>query len=248
MADLIVPILCGILTGTLIGTVGVGGILLAPLLVYVAGMDLHMAMATCSWCFLFTGISGSYAYIKKKSVSWPMIIGLSIGVVPGAVLGAMTNTALKEETLMLILATLIGLSGVNSLIPKKKVKDPRESLPKPLLIVLGFVLGFGSALTGTGGPVLLLPIFLFLRVPVLISLGVAQVVQLPIAVFATAGFLKNGNVDFELGTILGFVQAVAVLGGAKLAHALPKSTLQKVVSVALVGASIFYFMKMFKVF
>ena len=62
-------IILGIITGTLIGMVGVGGILLAPLLVYFLKMDIHVAMATCSWSFLFTGITGSVTYIRKKSVN-----------------------------------------------------------------------------------------------------------------------------------------------------------------------------------
>ncbi len=51
-------IAAGILTGLLIGLVGVGGVLLAPLLHYVWDVDLHRAMATSSWSFLFTGVPG----------------------------------------------------------------------------------------------------------------------------------------------------------------------------------------------
>ena len=35
--------------GTLIGGVGIGGILLPPLLAYVGGLDLHVAIATSLW-------------------------------------------------------------------------------------------------------------------------------------------------------------------------------------------------------
>ncbi len=45
------------MTGTLIGMVGVGGVLLAPLLVYFLGMEIHPVMATYSWSCLFTGIT-----------------------------------------------------------------------------------------------------------------------------------------------------------------------------------------------
>jgi uncharacterized membrane protein YfcA len=58
------------ITGMLIGMVGIGGILLAPMLVYLADIDLHIAMATSSWSFLFTGIAGTVAYARKGTISW----------------------------------------------------------------------------------------------------------------------------------------------------------------------------------
>ena len=77
-----IPVLLGLLTGTLIGLLGVGGILLAPLLVFFLTLDLHLAMATCSWSFLFTGISGTVTYARKKSISWTMA-GLLAEYFPG---------------------------------------------------------------------------------------------------------------------------------------------------------------------
>ena len=59
-------VLIGLLTGTLIGTVGVGGILLTPLLIYILGTELHIAQATSSFSFLFTGIVGVIVYARRK--------------------------------------------------------------------------------------------------------------------------------------------------------------------------------------
>ena len=62
-------IIVGSVSGLLIGMVGIGGILLAPMLVYSAGIDLHLAMATSSWSFLFAGIAGTIAYARKGTIS-----------------------------------------------------------------------------------------------------------------------------------------------------------------------------------
>ena len=35
-----------LIVGVLIGCVGIGGVLLPPILTYVGGLDLHLAMAT----------------------------------------------------------------------------------------------------------------------------------------------------------------------------------------------------------
>ena len=234
-----IPVCLGLLTGTLIGMVGVGGILLAPLLVYFLSMDLHLAMATCSWSFLFTGISGTITYARKKSVSWQMVGWLSSGILPGALLGAVTNGWLPVSVLTVILAILIAFSGVNSLFKRADSRDPRTTVDYRLLILIGFGIGFGSALTGTGGPVLLIPVLMYLRVPVLTSIGVSQVIQLPIAIFATIGFCIYGEIDFELGTLLGLVQALAVILGAYIAHRISTGRLRQIVAITLIGVACF---------
>lgn len=234
-----IPVCLGVLTGTLIGMVGVGGILLAPLLVFFLTMDLHLAMATCSWSFLFTGISGTLAYARKKSVAWQMVGWLSGGILPGALLGAVTNGWLPVSVLTVILAILIAFSGVNSFFKKADTKDPRTTVDYRLLILIGFGIGFGSALTGTGGPVLLIPILMYLRVPVLTAIGVSQVIQLPIAIFATIVFYVYGEIDFELGTLLGIVQALAVILGAYIAHKISTDRLRQMVAITLIGVACF---------
>ena len=86
-----------------------------------------------------------------------------------------------------------------------------------LLLQIGAVVGFGSALTGTGGPVLLVPILVFMRAPSLTAIGVSQVVQIPVVIFSTFGYVLFGQVDFFLGTRLGIIAA----GGVVIVQASP---------------------------
>ncbi len=229
----------GILTGLLIGLVGVGGVLLAPLLHSVWDVDLHRAMATSSWSFLFTGVTGTFTYARRKTISWRMVVWLSLGILPGALLGAQTNSLLPVPTLTVILGGLIGFSGLNTLLKRGGNKDQKASrFPVPVLILMGITVGFGSALTGTGGPVLLVPVLMLLRVPVLLAIGVSQAAQLPIAIFASIGFAMNDQIDFRLGTELGIVQAISVLVGAAVAHRIATTTLRRTVATALVAVAI----------
>lgn len=229
----------GILTGLLIGLVGVGGVLLAPLLHYVWDVDLHRAMATSSWSFLFTGLTGTLAYARRKTISWNVVRWLGLGILPGAFFGAHANGLLPVPTLTVILGGLIGLSGLHTLLQRGGHQDQRSwEYPGPVLILIGIAVGFGSALTGTGGPVLLVPILMMLHVPVLVAIGVSQAAQLPIAVFASIGFAMNDQVDFRLGSALGVVQAVSVLVGAAIAHRIATTTLRKTVAAALVAVAL----------
>jgi uncharacterized membrane protein YfcA len=102
------------------------------------------------------------------------------------------------------------------------------------------VTGFGSALSGTGGPLILVPILIWLDVPVLTAIGLSQAIQLPIALLATAGNFFSGNLDATLGVLLAAGLAIGTFVGAKIAHAVPRAALRRAVAMVLVvvGASI----------
>ena len=104
-------------------------------------------------------------------------------------------------------------------------------------VAVGLVVGAGSALTGTSGPVILLPILLSLGWPTLEALGSAQAVQAPLAAAATLAFLLQGGVlNWPLGCALAAGLVPGVLGGAAAAHRLPVGRLRLGVAVVLAAA------------
>lgn len=225
---------CGLVVGTMIGTVGIGGVLLAPALVILLDMDLPLAMATGMWSFLFTGLMGAVSYGRRGSIDWAMTGWLILGILPASLIGARINVGLPTSTLATILAVVLLYSAWNAIVPRQATSHERTQLAAIWLILIGIVVGLGSALTGTGGAVMLMPIFLLLGVPTLKSVGVVQGIQLPIAISASIGFVLFGQVDFQLGTALGVVQAFGVWLGAQIAHHVPASRLRLFAAFALV--------------
>jgi uncharacterized membrane protein YfcA len=226
-----------LLVGVLIGCVGIGGVLLPPALVYVGGLDFHLAAATSVWAFLFCGMAGTLSYSKRRSFDWRMAAWLGVGVVPTALAGAWANVALPEGALMGLLAALMVTTGAESLLRRPVVEQARR-FGAPTLLAVGLFVGFGSALTGTGGGVLLVPILLLLRTPVLAAVGAGMAVSLPIAAFSTAGYVLYGSVDFVLGTALGLVAVAGVVVGARIAHAARAAALRQVVATALLSTGL----------
>ena len=232
---MIVIVGSALLAGLLIGAVGVGGVLLPPLLIYVGGMDAHLAVATSMWSFLFTGVSGTVAYSLQGTVKWRLAGALSLGGAPGAVLGAIVNGYLGEQSIVLALAIVTLLTGLFHLSHRGVSEEDRfDSLPPIVATGVGAVVGFGSALTGTGGPVLLVPVLLSLRVRPLTAVAVSQVIQIPLVAFATLGYLETGSVNLWMGTMMGIVAAATVFLGARIARLLNAATLQRVVAAVLV--------------
>ena len=236
---LIQVLLIGLAIGILLGLVSIGGLLLAPALSYLLGINLHQAIATSLWSFLFTGAMGTLAYAQKRAISWRIAGWLSVGITPATLLGARTNLAMSTQLLTVLLATLIVLSGIYALrYQPSAAENVAHHLNALLLICIGMGVGFGAALIGAGGAVLLLPILLFLNVPTLVAVGVCQAVQLPVAIFSSVGYMWYGEVDFIMGTGLGILQAVGVFVGAQIAHFLPVVRLRQVVAYVLVGVGV----------
>ena len=236
---LVLVLVTALLVGVLIGCIGIGGVLLPPALVYLGGLGFHVAAATSTWAFLFCAVAGTWSYSGRGSIDWRMAAWLGAGVVPAAFLGARANAALPEALLMALLAALMVLTGADALLGGSRGSgEGTRRLGAAALLAIGAFVGFGSALTGTGGAVMLVPVLLLLRVEVLAAVGAAQVVALPIVAFSTAGFLLYGSVDFALGTTAGLVGAAGVVVGARIAHAAPAATLRHVVATALLSAGL----------
>jgi uncharacterized protein len=231
-------LVAALVVGLLIGCVGIGGVLLTPALAYVGGLDFHLAAATSMWAFLFAGAAGTSIYSRHGSIDWRLAAWLGVGVVPAAFAGAGANTVLPEGLLMALLAGLTVLTGADALMRGPVVEQEARRFGATTLLAVGALVGFGSALTGTGGAVLLVPILLLLRAPVLASVGAAQAVALPVVIFSTVGYVLYGSVDFVLGTAGGLVAAVGVVFGARIAHAVPAAVLRRVVATALLCAGL----------
>ena len=233
----VLPVLA-VVVGTLIGMVGVGGVLLPPGLVPLGDLTANEATATSTWAFVFTGVVGTVAYAWRGVVPWGMLARLSVGVVPAAFVGALVNARLPGSVVLLGLAALTLFVGVQQLRPRA-VRETRDELGTAALVAVGAFVGFGSALTGTGGPVLLVPVLLTLGVAPLRAVAVSQAVQLPVVVAGSVGYLQTGLVDVRLGTALGCLAALGVVAGAVVATRIPAEGLRRIVALACIAAGVF---------
>ncbi|MFC1922360.1 sulfite exporter TauE/SafE family protein [Chloroflexota bacterium] len=115
--------------------------MLTPLLVFLIGIELHIAQATSSFSFLFTGIVGTIVYARRKSIDWQHVLWISIGIIPAALLGAKVNTILPSNVLTLILASLIVFSGLSALRKPGNNSDTTRTLNKAVLLLIGIGVG-----------------------------------------------------------------------------------------------------------
>ena len=239
LAGLVPLALIALAVGVLIGCIGIGGVLLVPSLTYIGGMQVHVAIATCMFSYLFSGAVGAVEYARRGSIRWSMSGWLCAGAMPGAFLGAVTVSVVPAVYLELLIAALILFSGAHALF--RRAGSAGGRVPgNAQLAVIGAVTGYGSAMSGTGGPLLLVPILVWLKMPVLTAVGLSQVIQLPIAALATWGNLVYGNVDIAVGLGIAILLMAGVAAGARIAHWVPARVLRRIVALVLlaVGALI----------
>ena len=229
---LALAVLC---VGVLIGATGIGGVLLVPILAYLGNVPVHLAIASCNFSYLFTGLVGAALYARKGSISWGMCLWLSVGAMPGAYFGAFALAQLPAFALEAIIALLIVFSGINAIVRARGRAAPRATLAPAFLVGIGAVVGAGSAVSGTGGPLVLVPILVWLELPVLVVIGLGQIIMVPIALLATAGNLIHGRIDFVLGGILAAIMMVGAFAGADISHRVPADLLKRALAVILIG-------------
>ena len=233
---------CGLFAGALIGCIGIGGVVLVPLLVYFGDVDIKLAISAAMFAYIVSGLVGTFIYAQSKSIQWSMALILFIGAAPGALMGSWLVAVTHADFLKALIGILAILSGIQTLRGGAKADhDDAPLLGNTPLIGIGAVTGILSSLTGTGGPLVLVPLLLWLRLPVLIAIGLSQAIQLPIASFATAANLMAGNFNWIIAIGLAVGISSGSLIGAKVAHRLPTAFLKIIVAVVLtlVGGFLF---------
>jgi uncharacterized membrane protein YfcA len=230
--------------GMLIGAIGVGGILLIPALQFLAGPSIHEAMATALITFIFTGIVGTVLFQRRGSIAWTITMPVCIGAASFGFVGAWANSRMDGSLLALILSSLIIFAGIYTLCTYRAKTEAalhgRPRSQRALLLGIGAVAGFGSGLTGVGGPALSVPMMMLFGFPTLATIGASQVLQIVAAVSGTVGNLRYGSIDFALGALVTVFEIVGVYLGVKIVHAVSPRPLRAGVGVlcVLVGAAL----------
>ena len=223
----------GLISGLMIGCIGIGGVILVPALVFLGGIPIKIVIPAAMLAYVLSGLVASFVFARNNSIHWGMAAWLCAGATPPAFAGAWAASAVNGRVLEITLGLLTLLSGVNALWIRHAFRET-HNVGTATLVGVGAGTGFLSSLSGTGGPLVLVPILIALKLPALMAIGLSQAIQLPIAIAATVGNFLYGELNLKLAGILAASLTVGSWYGAKLAHSLPREKLRQFVSVALV--------------
>lgn len=152
----------GLLIGLVMGLTGSGGALIAiPLFMHLQKMTLIEAS---SFSLIAVVLSASFNFFPQRTEANTK---LAIGLIPFSIAGSFLAVPLKAEISPAIVGILLALIALYSLYSVWKPQHQNMNTTQigrrtqvALIIIVGFTLGVLTTLTGLGGGVLLMPIFI----------------------------------------------------------------------------------------
>lgn len=229
----------GLMIGIAIGSTGIGGVLLVPVLTMALDINVRHAIAAALLSYLPGCVVAVTMYARRGSLPWREAWLLCLAAAPTAWLGARATSMAPAALLEAAIGALLLAGGLYALRRPSAARVAGRATLKPAVVLgLGGVTGFLSALTGAGGAFVLLPALLLLDMPLLPAIGLGQAIALPIAGVASIANLEAGLVDLGLAAGLAVTLSLGIAIGTPIAHALPQVVLRRLLGaiVVLAGA------------
>jgi uncharacterized membrane protein YfcA len=211
--------LIGLLAGYLAGFLGIGGgFVVVPALTFLLLKDpatapwaIHMAVATSLATMLVTSLSSLLAHHRKRAISWPLVRSMSIGLMAGAIVGAIIADLLQGDALVRVFGLFALLAGLRIFFARQPTGQ--KPLPgKAGTAGVGGVIGAISSLIGIGGGTMTVPWLLWHGVRAQNAVATSAACGYPIAIAGTLSFIILGLSGELPEGALGYVHLPAFLG------------------------------------
>jgi uncharacterized membrane protein YfcA len=228
----------GIATAFLVGTTSIGGVFVVPTLHLGFGISVHAAIAATMIAFLPSASVTLLVALARRSLHLRMCRDIWLGAVPGALLGALALPSFSGDVLLAGVAVMLIASGLRAVFDRSATPQEDQELGSAELLAAGGVTGLVSALTGTGGPIILMPILAWRGVAPLTAVTLCQAAVIPISIFASLGYARSGVVDWRLAALLAASYTVGIVIGVRAAHRMPARHLRRIIGVVMTAAGI----------
>src|SRR6267143_5013494 len=149
-------------------------------------------------------------------------------------LGATAAAQIDPRPLSIIIALIIVAAGIYVLVPLKispQYRSGRGWREQTLLASVGAASGFGSGLSGAGGPVFSVPLMVILRYAPLTAVATSQVLQIVAATSGSLENLRHGFVDFRIAMVVTIFELLGLVIGVRLAHVASAPALRRLAGV-----------------
>ncbi|MGI5837506.1 MAG: sulfite exporter TauE/SafE family protein, partial [Chloroflexota bacterium] len=163
----------GLIGGTMAGFLGIGGgIVIIPLLLYVAGLEVKLAMGISMIQALFATLSGLLIHRRNRTVDVRLGVILGIAGVMGALIGSFGSAYISADILLITYFCLVWLS-IFLLFVAPKNESPRDKdVSIPQAFPLGLGVGTLAGMLGVGGGFIMTPLMIsVLRIPTRTAVG-----------------------------------------------------------------------------
>lgn len=235
MIDDLLVALFAFMASFLVGVTSIGGVLVVPGLVFAFGYGVHDAITATLLAGLPGGILALAMSLRRGTLDRRMCAALWLGALPGAFAGAALLPLIPAAALLWLVVAILLASGARSLVTHAQAHRDERTFVTPSLAAIGAGVGVLSAITGTGGPIWLMPILVWRYVAPLTAVALCQAIVVPIAVFASLGNFATGDIDLRLALILALPGVAGIFAGVRVAHALRIVWLHRAVALVMIA-------------
>ena len=93
ISELVWIVLLGITSGLMIGGIGIGGVILVPGLIFLAGVPIQISIPAAMLAYILSGLVATAVFAHNKSIRWSMAAWLCLGATPTAFAGAWASAS-----------------------------------------------------------------------------------------------------------------------------------------------------------
>jgi uncharacterized protein len=237
----------GIVTGLLAGLFGIGGgAVIVPVLFEIfriLGVPDAVRMQLCigtSLAVIIPTALRSYRAHQARGLVIPQVVRVwTLPAVIGVALGAAIAAVAPAAIFKIAFVVIVSVIAAKLLFAGDRWRLSDDLPSHPAMIGYGFVIGLGSSLMGISGGSLATMILTLHGKPIHNAVATSAGIGVPISIAGTLGYIAAGLPHQALlpPLSMGFVSVIGLVAiaplsswvaplGARLAHALPKRTLE----------------------
>lgn len=252
--DIILLLLIGIIASIIGALIGIGGgVIIVPSLIFL-GNSLHIldemtvqnAVGTSAVTLVFTGLFSMIAYGKSKTTDVKSGILFSIGIIPGALLGAYLSRFLNQDSFgivfgLFLLVIFTVLTFKNKMINEKDDLYKEKKDFKPVLgITASFFIGISAGLFGIGGGALMTPLMIIvLNFSPHVAVATSMIIIFTSSLASSVGHSVQDNILWGYAVILIIATYIGSRTGVKINQSLNSHTLSQVLRFGLLILGIY---------
>jgi uncharacterized protein len=240
----------GFIVGFIVGMTGVGGgSLMTPILVLFFGIKPAVAVGTDLLYAAITKSGGIFVHNKKGTIEWRIVVLLSLGSVPSAIVAVFILKYLEQAginydklitsslSVALILTSIVLLfkDKLQKLGQNERfdaVRALHRQLQTPMTVIAGVILGILVTLSSVGAGALGAAILFFLypRLPSIKIIGTDIAHAVPLTAVAGLGHMHLGTIDFTILAMLLMGSLPGIYLGSHFATRLPEHVVRPVLA------------------
>jgi uncharacterized membrane protein YfcA len=258
-------ILAGLVAGFLAGLLGIGGGgVLVPVLYEVfrildvdPAIRMHMVLGTTLAIIAPTSLKSFAGHRAKGSVDLELLKRVAPCVVLGVVVGILTAKASSGTLLKWVWVIAAGFVSLKMALGREDWRLADQLPPRPWPEIGAGVIGFISTLMSIGGATFVVPLLTLYGYPILRAVatasGIGPLIALPGVIgFAWAGWDVPGLPPFSIGfvsliamVVVAPLSVYAAPYGVRVAHNIPRRTLELAFAAFLASVSIRFLIDLF---